>query len=102
MGATYSVELINDEVFIGKFVGVVVGTSKANDTLIWETGGRRRSTRYGTIARTLRVEICPACGLRTFRRHAEHDWRCAVCDHWAERPDMHEGRSSYANQRSPR
>lgn len=96
LGATYNVELVDGSIFVGRFVGVVLGATKPADTLHWMVDGERRATRYETIAATHRLAVCPACGKRTLTRQDERDWHCVLCGHETERPHRHEGRPSYA------
>lgn len=97
LGATYNVELIDEEIFIGRFVGVTLGTTKPADTLHWNVDGVRRSTRYGIVVHTKRLGTCPECGKLTLTRHAERDWVCVICGHETDKPAPNErGRPSYA------
>jgi hypothetical protein len=82
----YLVQVGELDFFQGQFIGVVLGTTKGADTLVFQTDdqGNRRLVAYRELTRTWRLEDCHGCGRRTMLRHDIGDWQCSGCGATAE------------------
>lgn len=82
MNRHYVVITDQDDEFKARFVGVVHGTTKGADLLVFDDNGLLRTVHYRNLVDTLRLERCPSCNRpNTFRRLSQEIWECDICGH---------------------